>query len=123
MCRQVIAFDNLKQKITLIVNIKTDALEENYGGALLELDSMERLIKNGQPADIKPLKLKSKFRPLFDESAYCAMVEKAKRYIYEGDIFQVVLSNRLEADAEGSLFDTFGAARHKPSPTCSLLQR
>lgn len=114
---KVIAFDNLKQKITLIVNIKTDALEENYGRALLELDSMERLIKSGQPAEIQPLKLKSKFRPLFDESAYCAMVEKAKRYIYEGDIFQVVLSNRLEADAEGSLFDTYRVLRAtNPSP-------
>ncbi|MBE6905357.1 MAG: anthranilate synthase component I [Ruminococcaceae bacterium] len=114
---KVIAFDHLKQKITLIVNIKTEALEENYGKALLELDSMERLIKNGRTADIQPLKLNSEFRPLFDENAYCAMVEKAKRYIYEGDIFQVVLSNRLEADAEGSLFDTYWVLRTtNPSP-------
>ena len=45
------------------------------------------------------------------------MVENAKKYIYEGDIFQVVLSNRLEADFEGSLFDTYRILRTtNPSP-------
>jgi anthranilate synthase component 1 len=45
------------------------------------------------------------------------MVEKAKHYIHEGDIFQVVLSNRLEADVEGSLFDTYRILRERnPSP-------
>jgi anthranilate synthase component 1 len=45
------------------------------------------------------------------------MVEKAKHYIREGDIFQVVLSNRLEADVDGSLFDTYRILRERnPSP-------
>lgn len=45
------------------------------------------------------------------------MVEKAKKYICEGDIFQVVLSNRLEADFSGSLFDTYRVLRTiNPSP-------
>ena len=35
------------------------------------------------------------------------MIDRAKRYIYEGDIFQVVLSNPLTAPATGSLFDTY----------------
>ena len=45
------------------------------------------------------------------------MVEKARKYIYEGDIFQVVLSNRLDADFEGSLFNTYRVLRTtNPSP-------
>ena len=45
------------------------------------------------------------------------MVEKAKNYIREGDIFQVVLSNRIEADISGSLFDTYRVLRTtNPSP-------
>lgn len=45
------------------------------------------------------------------------MVEKAKHYIHEGDIFQVVLSNPMRAKAEGSLFDTYRALRAtNPSP-------
>ena len=54
---------------------------------------------------------------MFDKDAYCAMVEKAKHYIREGDIFQVVLSNRMEADMEGSLFDAYRVLRTtNPSP-------
>ncbi|MGN0465838.1 MAG: anthranilate synthase component I [Lachnospiraceae bacterium] len=114
---KVIAFDNLKQQIILIVNVKTDEFKENYEKAKLELNSMVALIKEGQQAEIPPLKLKSEFKPLFNKEAYCKMVEKAKNYIYEGDIFQVVLSNRLEAQASGSLLDTYRVLRTtNPSP-------
>lgn len=48
---------------------------------------------------------------------YCEIVEKGKNYIREGDIFQVVLSNRIEADIEGSLLDTYRILRSSnPSP-------
>ena len=114
---KVIAFDNLKQEIILIVNVRTDGLEENYRKAELELEEMARLIKSGTPAHIPPLNLKSPFQPLFSETEYCGMVEKAKKHIFEGDIFQVVLSNRLEAKAEGSLLDTYRILRtSNPSP-------
>lgn len=114
---KVIAFDNLKQQIILIVNIRAENLEESYNKAAAEIEKMISLIKNGTAAEIAPLKLKSEFRPLFSEEEYCLMVEKAKRYIYEGNIFQVVLSNRLEADAEGSLLDTYRVLRTtNPSP-------
>lgn len=114
---KVIAFDNLHQKIVLIVNIQADALEQNYEKALIELETLKNLIRSGKPADIQPLKLKSKITPLFNKEQYSDMVNKAKHYIYEGDIFQVVLSNRLMAEAEGSLFDTYRVLRTtNPSP-------
>ena len=54
---------------------------------------------------------------LFDMEKYCAMVEKAKRHIFEGDIFQIVLSNRFSADFEGSLLNTYRVLRTiNPSP-------
>ena len=114
---KVIAFDNLKQQIFLIVNIKTDDVARNYQQALLELNRMAQMIRTGKPAESEPLRLLSPFRELFDEQAYCQMVAKAKQHIYEGDIFQVVLSNRLQADAEGSLLDTYRVLRTtNPSP-------
>lgn len=114
---KVIAFDNLKQKIIFMVNMKIDAPEENYKKAVRELDDMVELVRKGTPADIRPLRINSDFRPLFQEKEYCKMVERAKAYIREGDIFQVVLSNRLEADVEGSLFDTYRVLRTtNPSP-------
>jgi anthranilate synthase component 1 len=114
---KVIAFDNLKQEIVLIVNVKTDNFEENYNAAVKELDKMADLIKNGEAVNPKPLKIKSDFRYLFSKEEFCNMVDKAKKYIFEGDIFQVVLSNRAEADVEGTLFDTYRVLRMtNPSP-------
>ena len=114
---KVIAFDNFKQKIIVITNIKTDDLENNYEKACRELKEIADLIKNGKKTEIEPLKLKSEFRPVFSREEYCDMVEKAKDYIREGDIFQVVLSNRIEADISGSLFDTYRVLRTtNPSP-------
>ena len=114
---KVIAFDHFRQKIILITNIKTNDLEINYHKALLELENTKRLIETGERAKEDRLKLTSDFRSLFDETQYCEMVEKGKHYIKEGDIFQVVLSNRMEADMEGSLLDAYRVLRtNNPSP-------
>ena len=114
---KVIAFDNVRQKIILIVNIKTDGLEENYEEAILTLGEISNLIKNSNPKKEFKGKLKSEFKPLFNKQEFCQMVEKAKNYIKEGDIFQVVLSNRQTADFEGSLLDTYRYLRTtNPSP-------
>ena len=78
---------------------------------------MKNLLKIGEKETHIPLKLKSDFVPLFSEQEYCEMVEKGKHYIKEGDIFQVVLSNRLEAEMEGSLLDASRVLRtSNPSP-------
>ncbi len=114
---KVLAFDNFKSKLILIANADTSDLEKGYAKALSDLEEMKNLVLNGEEATISPAVLKSDFKPLFDKEHYCAMVEKAKHYIYEGDIFQVVLSNRLEADMEGSLFNTYRVLRStNPSP-------
>jgi anthranilate synthase component 1 len=114
---KLIVWDHLENKIILIVNMKSGAVEENYRRAVTELDNMARILETGKLAKMKPLKILSPFRALFDKERYCAMVEKAKHYIHEGDIFQVVLSNRLDAGAEGSLFDTYRVQRRdNPSP-------
>ncbi len=114
---KVIAFDNIRQKIILITNISSENIEESYQKGVAELDEMVRLIREGTPAPVKKAHLKSEFRRLFSKEEYCGMVERAKKYIYEGDIFQVVLSNRLDADFEGSLLDTYRILRTtNPSP-------
>lgn len=114
---KVIAFDNYKQKIIVIVNAKTDEIEKEYEKATLEIERIINLIKHGTPVTVTPGTRKSPYRKLFDKEAYCRMVERAKEYIYEGDIFQVVLSNRLEAEYEGSLLNAYRVLRTtNPSP-------
>ena len=114
---KVIAFDNFRQKLILIVNAGCKEIETEYHRAELELESMKHLILQGAPKEEEPGSLKTEFSQLFKESEYCSMVEKAKSYICEGDIFQVVLSNRFEAEYEGSLLDTYRVLRTtNPSP-------
>lgn len=114
---KVIVFDNYRQKLILITGVSLEGdLKENYGNALKELDDMERLIKSGAKADFRPLELEEP-KPEADKETYCQMVEKAKEYIRDGDIFQVVLSNPMTAKAKGSLFDTYRVLRTtNPSP-------
>jgi anthranilate synthase component 1 len=114
---KVIAFDNLRQKIVLIVNVRADALETEYARAVMQLDEMARLVERGAPADIPAGRRTGEFAPLFSAEAYCEMVKKGKEHIKEGDVFQVVLSNRLEAPYEGSLLNMYRALRTlNPSP-------
>ncbi|EGW39966.1 anthranilate synthase component I [Desulfosporosinus sp. OT] len=114
---KVIAFDHLKQKIIIIANVKTEELDSGYNKAVMEIESMVKLIKHGAFQETQPAKITSEFRPLFKEQEYCAMVDKAKHYIREGDIFQVVLSNRFEADFTGSLLNAYRVLRtSNPSP-------
>ena len=114
---QVIAFDHYRQKVLLITGVMTDDPENSYQKAEAKLKEMADLIRNGKQKEFPSLKLKSSIEPQFPKAKYCEMVEKAKHYIHEGDIFQVVLSNPMRAKAEGSLFNTYRVLRAtNPSP-------
>ncbi|MCD7768036.1 MAG: anthranilate synthase component I [Oscillospiraceae bacterium] len=114
---RVIAFDNLRQKIILIVNIPLDEAETAYNRAALELEQMAALLRTGKPVDEAPGRLMGEMTPLFSREQFCAMVERGKHHIREGDIFQIVLSNRLSAPFEGSLLNTYRVLRTlNPSP-------
>ena len=114
---QVIAFDHYRQKVLLITGVMLEDLEASYQKAEKKLQEMANLIRNGEKEEFPPLELESEIKPQFPKEKYCEMVEKAKHYIHEGDIFQVVLSNPMRAKAEGSLFDTYRVLRAtNPSP-------
>ena len=114
---KVICFDNYRQKIILIANMDLSDPETSYNKAAMDIRQMAQLIRVGKPAADKPGQVTGEFKALFSKEEYCEMVEKAKRHIFEGDIFQIVLSNRLEAPFEGSLLNTYRKMRTiNPSP-------
>ena len=114
---QVIAFDNFRQKIILIVNVPLEDLDTHYNKAVLQLQHLRSLLLTGEQKSEPAGRLLGPVEPLFDKAAYCAMVERAKHHIREGDIFQIVLSNRLSAPFEGSLLNTYRVLRTiNPSP-------
>ena len=114
---KVIVFDNMKQKIILIANMSLDNPEIGYNKAVMDLKQLADLLRNGEKKQEPGGKLLGEATPLFDKEQFCDMVEKAKKYIREGDIFQIVLSNRLSAPFEGSLLNTYRMLRTiNPSP-------
>ncbi len=114
---KVIAFDHVQQKLILIANVRVDDIEANYQRAVQELQQLADLLRYGAKKKEPVGRLTGDVTPLFTKEQYCAMVEKAKDYIREGDIFQIVLSNRLSAPFEGSLLNTYRVLRTiNPSP-------
>ncbi|EHO49946.1 putative anthranilate synthase component I [Lachnospiraceae bacterium oral taxon 082 str. F0431] len=115
--KDVIAFDNVKQKIILITNIELDKdIRVEYEKALQRLNSIKELLYTGKKS-FEGGKLLGEVTPLFSKDEFSDMIGKAKHHIKEGDIFQIVLSNRLQANFEGSLFDTYRVLRTvNPSP-------
>ena len=114
---KVIAFDHLRQKLILMVNMSLDEPETGYHKAVMELRQLVELLRNGAKKREPAGRLLGQVTPLFDREQFCRMVEQAKDHIREGDIFQIVLSNCLSAPFEGSLLDTYRVLRTiNPSP-------
>lgn len=120
MFDKVIAFDNARQKIVIIGNVRVGdpaRIEQEYSKVANEIKDIANMIIYGTPEAPKPGRLTSDLVPLFEKGSYCKMVERAKEYIREGDIFQVVLSNRLSAPYDGSLLNAYRTLRTlNPSP-------
>ena len=116
----LLAFDHYKHQIIIIVNVIVDGkkdIRDQYDTAIKQLEVLESLIwKTTVPArefhsradDIRPETSANDFR---------SIVVQAKRHIIDGDIFQVVLSQRFQTDFEGDVFNVYRALRViNPSP-------
>lgn len=114
---KVIAYDHLSQKIYIIVNMKTDSLYEQYEKALNDIQNMVDIITDHSPIKSRPKPRNVSFECNFSKEDFCSMVEKTKKYIYDGDIFQCVVSRRFEAEYDESLIDAYRVLRTtNPSP-------
>lgn len=114
---KVIAYDHLKQKISVIVNMKTDQVMQNYGRAVQEIEEVIHMIRNAPvPMEERP-KQAAGFRCNVGKEEYYRMVEKTKEYIVDGDIFQAVISRQFTCNYEGSLINPYRVLRTtNPSP-------
>ncbi len=104
---KLIAFDHLKQKIFLIVNVKTDNPEVNYARAQREIAAMEELLL--QP--VQPLKPRKEpmgeLKVNQSREEYAANVLRCKEYIKNGDAFQIVYSQKFSVEYPDSLFGAY----------------
>lgn len=114
---KVICFDHLKNKIVLIANASLTDVETEYNRACMEITHMADILRKGEKKQEPESRLLGEITPLFNKEKFCEMVTKAKHHIHEGDIFQIVLSNRMSAPFEGSLLNTYRVLRTiNPSP-------
>lgn len=114
---KVIAYDHLKQKICLIVNMSTDKILENYGKATAEIEKIINLINDSSPLPELKGRMKSDFECNVSEKEYCNIVEKTKEYIRDGDIFQAVISRKFTCKYDGCLINAYRVLRTiNPSP-------
>ncbi|MGH9378629.1 MAG: anthranilate synthase component I family protein, partial [Terriglobia bacterium] len=116
------AFDHVQHRLYLISNVLTEegngSLRSKYDGAVRRLDRMERALRAPLAARRKvtphgPLRVRSNMtRRNFED-----MVRRGKEYILAGDVFQVVLSQRLETPLRVPPFEVYRALRVvNPSP-------
>lgn len=114
---KVIAYDHLKQKICIVVNMKTDKVMENYGRAMAEIENLVSVIRSGVPLLQKRQKEQVEFDCSVSKEEYCSMVEQTKKYIRNGDIFQAVISRQFTTPYKGSLINPYRVLRTtNPSP-------
>lgn len=126
---ELIAFDHLKQKITLIVNMPSDGeLELDYERAKERLLKLSYTIRTSTN-EIRPARIMKKsdveLNPISNLSKeyFCNIVNKAKEYILNGDIFQVVLSQRYCMPYHLDEFDVYRLLRvSNPSPYMYFLK-
>ncbi len=117
---EIYAFDHVKHQVILIKTVFTDETydpEKQYESALKSLEQMEAAAMSGnykrRDFSIDPESLISNI----ERDKFTNMVNTAKDHIYEGDIFQVVLSQRFEANMSGDSFMLYRALRMvNPSP-------
>ncbi len=116
----VLAFDHVQHRILLISNARISPDEDlrslyQFACAKIEFlqSELERALSLKRPAGGENVTL----TPNMSQDAYESIVKRAKEYIAAGDIYQVVLSRRFEAEVSVDAFTVYRALRHvNPSP-------
>lgn len=114
----VIAFDHREGKITIIANIDTSInVDFQYKLAKNRIKDMVNLL-NSPPSSIKSSSESHlEFVSNNTRQSFMSKVDKAKEYILNGDVRQVVPSQRFTVKMNGNLLNTYRALRMiNPSP-------
>jgi anthranilate synthase component 1 len=115
----IIAFDHYKHQLIIITNVHTsdyESLESAYNHAKKEIAVIKKTLQ-------KPVEYNSRFELIdkqfeqFKPDDFFDIVEKGKKNIYDGDVFQLVLSKRFKSDYNGDPLNVYRALRIiNPSP-------
>jgi anthranilate synthase component 1 len=116
----VLAFDHVQHRILIIANARItpdEDLESLYQFACAKIEFLERELERTLSQSESGAACELQLRSNHTRETFEAQVRTAKEYIAAGDIFQVVLSQRFEAEVGVDPFTVYRALRHvNPSP-------
>lgn len=121
---RMIIFDHINKTVAVVVNAHIDAndIDGSYDNACRRVDELVAQLEKPSAhlplMDISPVgEVKLDYRSNFTQQEFESAVETCKEYIRAGDIFQVVLSQRLETETQARHFDIYRTLRTvNPSP-------
>jgi anthranilate synthase component 1 len=130
---QMVIFDHINKTIAAVAHAHVpgggpDELRRAYQAACDRVDRLVERLRQGvadlQLTDIAPMgEVQRPYTSNFEPAAFEAAVEKCKEYIKAGDIFQVVLSQRLQTETQARPFDVYRTLRVvNPSPFLFYLE-
>ncbi len=116
---EVIVFDNLSGKLYVVIYV--DPAQNNaFNSGQARLDELIDKLRNATPRQTQPRSLQvseQDFISGFTQQGFEAAVDKAKEYIVDGDVMQVVLSQRLSIPFHSRPLNLYRALRSlNPSP-------
>ena len=122
----VMIFDHLRHRIRIVANADVEAgAERAYRGARARIEEWLERLRGPLPEPLPPAGLPSlRVRSNMTREQYLAAVERCKEYIYAGDAFQIVFSQRFATEI-GALdpFAIYRALRMiNPSPFMFFLE-
>jgi len=125
----LLVFDAVKRNVSAIANAyipagasETQLLEE-YEKAVIEIEKLKAILQKTVPYAVNPSPSIGTLQYLMSRDDFFLNVDKAKKYIVDGDIFQVVLSQQMKMEYAGEPFDVYRTLRIvNPSPYLYFLR-
>jgi anthranilate synthase component 1 len=128
----MLVFDHLERRIKVVSHVHVDdatPLERSYAEAVDRIEALVARLQTERPLPpvtdlpFDPVPVRERARHNMDRAYYDTMIERAKEYIRAGDVFQVVLSQRVEVETAAHSFTLYRALRTvNPSPFMFYLQ-
>jgi anthranilate synthase component 1 len=121
----LVVFDHLARTMKVVAHVRLDdpsGFEASYQAAVSRIDQLTEKLRSGSPSypmqkNRQTEAVVDRFRPNTTPERYREIVNRAKEYIHEGDIFQVVLSQRVDIATDANPFSMYRALRMiNPSP-------
>ena len=122
---RLLAFDHVRQQIHIIAtaDVSKESPQKAYARAIKDIAAIEKKLAGPAPKQPKAKKEKITPKSSVSHGKFLADVDRTKEYISAGDVFQLVLSQRLEFKTALDPFAIYRALRQvNPSPYMYFLR-